>query len=109
MSTVPEFPERVPDEQSEARLVELRREAQRRGPVEHADVVEPQKAPGKHVVAVEVLAIHPPGKVDDELLEAARQEHAVARTAGARHLVRTPARPGVHRRVHVPEVELVGG
>ena len=33
MSTVPEFPERVPDEQSEARLVELRREAQRRGQV----------------------------------------------------------------------------
>ncbi len=33
MSTVPEFPQRVPDERSEARIAELRREAQRRGQV----------------------------------------------------------------------------
>ncbi len=44
MSTVPEYPQRVPDDQSEARLVELRHEAQRRGQV-RALGIRPPGAP----------------------------------------------------------------
>jgi Polysulphide reductase, NrfD len=41
MSTAPEFPERIADEQSEARLVELRGEAQRRGQVKGLGIRPP--------------------------------------------------------------------
>jgi Polysulphide reductase, NrfD len=44
MSTVPEFPERMPTEQTEARLFELKREAQRRGQV-NALGIRPPGAP----------------------------------------------------------------
>ena len=41
MSTAPEFPERVPDEQSEARLLELRGEAQRHGQIKGLGIRPP--------------------------------------------------------------------
>ncbi len=41
MSTAPEFPERVPDEQSEARLLELRAQAQRRGEIKGLGIRPP--------------------------------------------------------------------
>ena len=41
MSTAPEFPERVPDEQSEARLMELRAQAQRRGEIKGLGIRPP--------------------------------------------------------------------
>lgn len=40
-AVVPEFPERIPDEQSEARLYELRREAQQRGQVKALGIRPP--------------------------------------------------------------------
>ena len=90
-------------------LFELAAVGQRFGAVEHADVVEPEEAAAEDVVALRVLAVDPPGEIDDELLERARQESAVALAARARHLVHAPARPGVDRRVHVVKRKLVGG
>ena len=91
------------------RLLEVAAGRQRLGAVEDADVVEAEEAAGEEVAAFEVLPVDPPGEVDDQLLEAAGQEHAVALAAGGGHLVHAPAGPGVDGRVDVAEVELVGG
>src|SRR4029077_20779459 len=82
---------------------------QRARTVEDADVVEPEEAATEESATVDVLAIDPPGEVEDALLEHAREERQVARTALRGHLVDAPRRPGVHRRIHVSEGELVGG
>ena len=42
---------------------------QRRAAVEHADIVETQEAALKHVLAEAVLAVHPPGEVEQQLIE----------------------------------------
>ena len=47
---------------------------QRRAAVEHADVVEAEEAALEHVLAVAILAVHPPGEVQQQLVERALQE-----------------------------------
>ena len=68
----------------------------------------PRKPPAKRLLPVRVLPVHPPGEVEQQLLERALEEEPVALPLGAGHLVHPPAGPGVHRRVHVAEGELVG-
>ena len=69
----------------------------------------PRKPPAKRLLALSVLAVHPPGEIDQQLLEArgpGRCRSRWPRAAG--HLVDAPAGPGVDRRVDVAEGELVG-
>src|SRR3954452_11971097 len=61
------------------------------GAVEDANVVEAEKAPGEEVAAVRVLTVDPPGEIEQQLLEDALEEEAIAPTAGAGHLVDSPA------------------
>ena len=77
------------------------------GAVEDADVVEPQESAREEVLALRVFAVDPPGEVDQELLEDAREEDAVALSAGGRDLVDAPGRPRVDGRVDVSEGPLV--
>ena len=51
--------------------------------VEDADVVEAEEAALEDVAALGVLAVHPPGEVEQQLLEDALEEHAVADAARA--------------------------
>ena len=51
---------------------------QRCAAVEDADVVEAEEAALEDVVAVGVLAVDPPGEVEQQLVEDALQEGAVA-------------------------------
>ena len=88
-------------------LLEVPPGRQRLRAVEHADVVEPQKAAGEQVPPVRVLPVDPPGEVEQQLVERALEEEAIAVALGPRHLVHPPAGPGMHRRVHVAEGELV--
>ena len=77
--------------------------------VEHADVVEPEEAALEDVVAFGVLAVHPPREVDQQLLEHALEELAVAAAVDLLlDLVDADRRPRVHRRVDVAERPLVG-
>src|SRR5438105_980958 len=78
------------------------------GTVEDADVVQPEKAAGKQVFAFDVLAVDPPGEIDEEFVENPRQEQAVTAAARSSHLIDSPACPRVHRRINVAEIELVG-
>ena len=73
--------------------------------VDRADVVEPEEAAAEDVVAVGVLAVEPPGEVDQQLLEDPLEELAVAAAVDVEDAQR---RHHVHRRVDVVEVPLVG-
>ena len=59
----------------------------------------------------DVLAVHPPGEVQHQLVEDALEEGEIAAPAAllAIDLEHAPRRPGVHRRVDVAERPLVGG
>src|SRR5476649_720257 len=90
------------------RLLKLAAAWQWLRPVEDTDIVESEEASAEDVPAAYVLPVHPPREVDEELLEDARKEHAVALAARGSDLVDAPAGPGVDRRIHVGEVPLVG-
>jgi hypothetical protein len=83
---------------------------QRSAAVEHPDVVEPAEAALEDVAPGGVLAVDPPGEVQGELLEGVPEELDVALApAQLLDVVDEERGPGVHRRVHVAEVPLVGG
>ena len=92
------------------RLVDVPAGGQHRAAVEHADVVHSQEPALEHVVALFVLAIDPPGEVQQQLVKHPFQKRAI-RGAGhaAVDLVDAPRGPGVDRRVDVAERPLVGG
>ena len=86
-------------------LLEAAADRQRRA-VERADVVEAEEAALEEVVALGVLAVHPPGEVEEQLVEDPLEEVVVL---VARDLVDAQRGPGVHRRVDVAERPLVRG
>ncbi len=75
------------------------------GAVERADVVEAEEAPLEQVVALGVLAVHPPGEVDQQLLKDPLQEVEVPVIGDLEHPQRGPR---VHGRVGVGEVPFIG-
>ncbi len=90
------------------RLLENRASRQLLRSVEQRDVVEPEKAALEDVVALAVDLVDPPGEVDQQLVEAALEERAIGLArADAVHVVDTPDRPRMHRRIEVGELPLV--
>ena len=92
------------------RLFEVAAGRQRGAAVEDADVVEAEEAALEHVLAEAVLAVDPPGEVQQELVEG-RPEELHVRFAAQRLLgaVEEQGRKGVDRRIDVAEVPLVRG
>ena len=90
-------------------LLQVAAGRQRRAAVEHADVVQAQEAALEDVPPGAVLAIDPPGEVEQQLLEAALEPLRVA-LARLRlfQAVGEDGGPGMHRRIDVAEVPLVG-
>ena len=83
---------------------------QRGAAVEDADVVEAEEASFEDVLAEAVLAVDPPGEVQQELVEGRLEEvHVRFAAQGLLGAVQEERRPGVDRGVHVAEVPLVGG
>ncbi len=94
-----------------ARAVGLLDEAaagQRLAAVEDADVVEAQEAALENVLALGVLAVHPPGEIQQQLVKDALQKLAVGLAAAlGLDLVHAPRGPGMHRRIDVAEIPLI--
>jgi hypothetical protein len=85
------------------------RDRERRAAVEDADVVEPEEPALEDVPAVVVLAVDPPGEVEQELVEDPLEEVAIGDPRDAPvDLVDTPCRPGMDGRVDVREGPFVG-
>ena len=92
------------------RLFEVPARGQRRAPIEHADVVEPEEAPLEHVLAEAVLTVDPPGEVQEQLVERRREELDIHFAAHRLHRpVEEERGECVDRRIHVAEVPLVRG
>ena len=90
------------------RLLQVAAGGKRRAAVEHADVVEAEKAPLEHVLAEAVLAVHPPGVVQQELPERRPKEIDVRLAVqGLLGPVQKECRTSVDRGIHVAEVPLV--
>src|SRR5207249_8677739 len=78
--------------------------------VEDADVVQSQEATLKDVVSLAILAIDPPGEIEQEFVEDPLQEAAIGLSGRAfLDFIHTPCRPGMNGRVHISERPLVGG
>ncbi len=75
------------------RLLEEAARRQRPRAVEDADVVEAEEPAREQMVALGVLAIHPPGEVEQQLLEDPREEESVARSPPGRSSCRRASRP----------------
>ena len=90
-------------------LFQVAARGQRFRAIEHADVVQTEEAARKNVFAFDILAIHPPRKIQQQLLKNARQEMAVARAFRARDLIDAPCSPRMNGRIHVVEREFVRG
>ncbi len=82
---------------------------QRGAAIEHADVVEPEEAALEDVLPGGVLAVHPPGEVEQQPGERLAQEREVDVAEEAGDGVHEQRGEGVDRRVDVAEVPLVGG
>ncbi len=92
------------------RLLEVASGRQRLRTVEHANVVEAQEAALKHIHPIRILAVHPPGKIQQEFVEHAFEEAAVGAPVDALFdLIHAPSRPGVHRRIHVAKGPFIRG
>ena len=93
------------------RLVDVSAGRQLRAAVEDADIVEPEEPALEDVAPLGVLAVHPPGEVQHQLVEDAFEKGDVALAAMrlAVDLIDPPCRPAVHRRVDVVERPFIGG
>ena len=99
-----------PDPRGGVGLLEVPAGRERGRPVEHADVVEAEEAALEDVLPLGVLAVHPPGEVEQQLLEDPLEEPSVGDASDPLlDLVDAPGRPGVDRWVDVAEGPLVGG
>ena len=92
-------------------LIDVTAGGQLTAAVEHTDIVESEKAALEDVAPLDVLAVHPPGEVEYQLVEYPLEELQIALPAAllAVDLEHAPGRPGVHRRVDVAKGPLVGG
>jgi len=91
-------------------LFEVAARRQGGAPVEHADIVQAEKAALEQVAAGRVLAVEPPREVQEQLLESVAQEIRVPLSPLARpRREGEQRRPGMHGRVDITEVPLVRG
>ena len=89
-------------------LFEIASGGQGRTAVEYADVVEAEEAPFERVLAGPVLAVDPPGEVEQQLLEAGLKPADIAlAVAEFVEAVGEDRRPGVYGRIDVAEIPLV--
>src|SRR5580692_470395 len=93
---------------SAIRLLQVSTSRQRCAAIKYPNIVQPEEATLERVFTRAVLAVHPPGEVQQKLLERALQPVNIA--SAATHLlkpVREDGGPGMHRRVNVTEIPLV--
>ena len=86
------------------RLLQMAAGGQRGAAVEDADVVQPQEPALKDVLAEAILAVHPPGEVQQEFVEGQLEKILVRLPAqGQLGAVEEQRRPRMDRGIHVAE------
>src|SRR5256885_8246474 len=89
------------------RLLEESASWQRLRTIENADVIEPEKTAGEKIVAFGVFAVHPPGEIEQQLLECAFKKRGVPLAARTSHLVNAPGGPSVDMRNNITNSKFV--
>src|SRR6266480_4506033 len=89
------------------RLLEESASWQRLRTIENADVIEPEETAGEKIVTFGVFAVHPPGEIEQQLLECAFKKSAITLPARTSHLVNAPGGPGVDGRIHITKSKFV--
>src|SRR6478752_3771734 len=90
------------------RLFNVAASRQRSATIEHANVVESEKASLEDVHATSVFSVHPPGEVEHEFVEDALQECSVTLPLTLFvDLINAPGGPGVDGRIDVAECPFV--
>ena len=89
------------------RLVEAAATGQRVRSIKHPDVIQSEESAAEDVSSLDILAVHPPGEIQQQLLECPLQEKQVPLALLVRDLVNPPHRPGMHGWVHIREIPLV--
>src|SRR5262245_6310227 len=90
-------------------LLEVSASRQRRAAVKDPDIVQTEEPSFEHVAAGAILAVYPPGEVQEQLLEGALKPIHV--TPAAPKLFQTVGEdggPGMDWRVNIAEVPFVG-
>src|SRR5271165_3056339 len=78
--------------------------------IEDADVVQPEEAAFKQIVAKTIFAVDPPTEIEHQLSKRPFEELDVALSfKGLLRSVKENRRPGVYRGIDVAEVPLIGG
>src|SRR6516165_680042 len=92
-------------------LVDVTSARQRCVAVEYADIVESQKSALENIPALDVLAVHPPGEVEHQLMEDTLEKVPVTFAAMVLPVdfIDAPRRPSMHRRIDVTKCPFVGG
>src|SRR6266446_538687 len=84
------------------RLFEVASRGEWRGAVKDSDIVEAEKPALKNVCAVRILAVHPPGKIQQQLVKDFFEESAVGDTAHTTlDFVDAPGCPGMNGWIHI--------
>src|SRR5438309_12117161 len=89
------------------RLLEESASWERLRTIESADVIETEETAGEKIVAFGVFAVHPPGEIEQQLLECAFKKSAITLPARTSHLVNAPGGPGVDGRIHITKSKFV--
>ena len=89
------------------RLLEESASWERLRTIENADVIETEETAGEKIVAFGVFAVHPPGEIEQQLLECAFKKSAITLPARTSHLVNAPGGPGVDGRIHITKSKFV--
>src|SRR5207248_10545704 len=91
------------------RLFEDRTTRQLVATIDYGDVVKSKEAALEDVVAFSIDLIHPPGKVDQQLVEDLFQKFCIGDSiALAIKIVDAPAGPGMHRRIQIGKLPFIG-
>src|SRR2546430_6391575 len=78
--------------------------------VKNSDVIEAQEAALKNICAVRVLAVHPPGEIQEQLVKNFLEESTIGdATHAALDFVDAPGGPGMNRWIHIAKGPFVGG
>ena len=90
------------------RLVQMAARRERSTAIKHANVVQPEKSTGENILSLRIFPVDPPVEILHQALKRPLQKAEIRPAQFFFNVVEKQSRPGMHWRIHVAEVPLVG-
>src|SRR5277367_1467968 len=90
------------------RLVEMPTGGELSTAIEHANIVQPEESSREDIPSLRVFSVDPPVEVQHQTLKRTLQEAQVRPAQFFLDVEKKQRRPGMHWRIHITEVPLVG-